>query len=155
MSLCINRLEERHETYNSGCGRDWWNAGHSLWLRSVKRSPWLSGERNWANILRPLLLSGRTAHYSEGQVVADVAEPTDVLWITTKTYQLEDALQSIVNVPPAIMPLLNGMDHIAVLRARYGDDRIIPATIAVEAERTADGHYVQRSPVRLEYCCER
>ncbi len=83
------------------------------------------------------------------KVVADVSQPTDVLWIATKTYQLEDALPSIVNVPPAIVPLLNGVDHIAMLRSRYGDDRIIPATIAVEAERTADGHYVQRSPVRL------
>ena len=83
------------------------------------------------------------------KVVADVSAPTDVLWIATKTYQLQDALQSIVNVPPAIVPLLNGVDHISVLRSRFGEDRIIPATIAVEAERTAEGHYVQRSPVRL------
>ncbi len=83
------------------------------------------------------------------KVVAEVSEPTDVLWIATKTYQLEDALQSIVNVPPAIVPLLNGIDHIAALRSQYGAARIIPATIAVEAERTAEGHYVQRSPVRL------
>jgi 2-dehydropantoate 2-reductase len=83
------------------------------------------------------------------KIVADVSEPTDVLWIATKTYQLEDSLQSIVNVPPAIVPLLNGVDHIALLRSRYGDDRVIPATVAVEAERIADGHYVQRSPVRL------
>lgn len=83
------------------------------------------------------------------KVVADVSEPTDVLWIATKTYQLEDALQAIVSVPPAIVPLLNGIDHIALLRSRYGDDRVIPATIAVEAERTSDGHYAQRSPVRL------
>jgi 2-dehydropantoate 2-reductase len=83
------------------------------------------------------------------KAVADVSEPTDVLWIATKTYQLEDALPLIVNVPPAIVPLLNGVDHIAVLRSRYGDQRVIPATIAVEAERAADGHYAQRSPVRL------
>ena len=84
-------------------------------------------------------------------LVSELSAPTDVLWIATKTYQLEDALQSIVNAPPAIVPLLNGIDHIAVLRARYGDDRVIPATIAVEAERIADGQYVQRSPVRLNF----
>ena len=83
------------------------------------------------------------------KIVADVSEPTDVLWIATKTYQLEDALQAVVNVPPAIVPLLNGVDHLAVLRSRYGNDRIIPATIAIEAERTGDGHYAQLSPVRL------
>ena len=36
-----------------------------------------------------------------------------------------------------------------VLRSRFGHDRVVPATIAVEAERTSDGHFVQRSPVRL------
>lgn len=83
------------------------------------------------------------------KIVADVSQPTDVLWIATKTYQLEDALPLITNAPPAIVPLLNGVDHLPLLRSRYGDDRIIPATVAVEADRTADGHYVQRSPVRL------
>jgi 2-dehydropantoate 2-reductase len=82
-------------------------------------------------------------------IIAELTGPTDVLWIATKTYQLDDALQSIVNVPPAIVPLLNGVDHVAVLRSRYGDDGVIPATIAVEAERLADGHFAQRSPVRL------
>jgi len=85
------------------------------------------------------------------KVVTDVSQATDVLWVATKTYQLDDALQLISNVPPAIVPLLNGIDHIAVLRSRYGDDRVIPATIAVEAERTSEGHYVQRSPVRLNF----
>lgn len=83
------------------------------------------------------------------KIAAEASGPTDVLWIATKTYQLDDALQSIVSVPPAIVPLLNGIDHIAVLRSRYGDDRVIPATIAVEADKAADGYYVQRSPVRL------
>ena len=82
-------------------------------------------------------------------IIAELTEPTDVLWVATKTYQLEEALQSVVEVPGAIVPLLNGVDHVAVLRSRYGADRVIPATIAVEAERTRDGHFVQRSPVRL------
>jgi 2-dehydropantoate 2-reductase len=82
-------------------------------------------------------------------VAAELSQTTDVLWIATKTYQLEDALESIKATPPAIVPLLNGVDHIAVLRSRYGNERVIPATIAVEADRTSEGHYVQRSPVRL------
>lgn len=82
-------------------------------------------------------------------IASELSEPTDVLWIATKTYQLEDALQSIVKVPPAIVPLLNGIDHVAVLRSHYGNDRVIPATIAVEADKASDGHFVQRSPVRL------
>jgi len=82
-------------------------------------------------------------------LVSALTTSTDVLWIATKTYQLEDALDTIRVTPPAIVPLLNGIDHVALLRSRYGDDRVIPATIAVEAERTSDGHYVQRSPARL------
>jgi 2-dehydropantoate 2-reductase len=83
------------------------------------------------------------------EVAAELSQPAEVLWIATKTYQLEEALDAVKATPSAIVPLLNGVDHIAVLRARYGDDRVIPATVAVEAERTAQGHYVQRSPVRL------
>ncbi len=78
-----------------------------------------------------------------------LTEPADVLWIATKTYQLEAALQAIETVPTIVVPLLNGVDHVAVLRSRFGHDRVVPGTIAVEAERTADGHFVQRSPVRL------
>ena len=83
------------------------------------------------------------------KVIARLTEPADVLWIATKTYQLDDALASIEAVPRIIVPLLNGVDHIAVLRARYGHDRIVPATIAVEAERQSRGHYVHHTPVRL------
>jgi 2-dehydropantoate 2-reductase len=91
--------------------------------------------------------SGRLT--APARVVARLVEPTAVLWIATKTYQLEAALQTIETVPDIVVPLLNGLDHIAVLRSRFGRDRIVPATIAAEAERVADGHFVQRSPVRL------
>ena len=32
--------------------------------------------------------------------------------------------------PRKIIPLLNGVDHVAVLRARFGHDRVVPTTIA-------------------------
>jgi 2-dehydropantoate 2-reductase len=83
------------------------------------------------------------------KTVARLSAPVDVLWIATKTYQLEHALALVDAVPGIIVPLLNGVDHVAVLRARFGDDRVVPGTIAVEAERSAPGSYVQRSPVRL------
>lgn len=82
-------------------------------------------------------------------IAARVAEPFDVLWIATKTYQLEEALASVAAVPGIVVPLLNGVDHVAVLRARFGHDRVVPGTIAVEAERSAPGRYIHRSPVRL------
>lgn len=79
--------------------------------------------------------------------VARLTEPVDVLWIATKTYQLQDALQAVESLPNLVVPLLNGVDHVSTLRSRFGRERVVPATIAVEAERLAPGHFIQRSPV--------
>ena len=71
----------------------------------------------------------------------------DVLWLTVKATQLEESLAAAKNPESvrAIVPLLNGIDHLAFLRSRYGNERVIPATIAVESERVAPGHIVHRS----------
>jgi 2-dehydropantoate 2-reductase len=82
--------------------------------------------------------------------VAAQTEPVDVLWIATKTYQLETALEAVQALPGRVAPLLNGVDHIAVLRTQFGNERVVPATVAVEAERISPGRFIQRSPfVRL------
>jgi 2-dehydropantoate 2-reductase len=78
--------------------------------------------------------------------VTALAEAVDVLWIATKTYQLQTALEAVRISPAHVVPLLNGVDHVAVLRARFGSERVAPATISVEAERTAPGRFIQRSP---------
>lgn len=72
----------------------------------------------------------------------------DVLWITVKATQLDAALGALTKPESvrAIVPLLNGIDHLAVLRAKYGAEKVIAATIAVETERVAPGHIVHRSP---------
>jgi 2-dehydropantoate 2-reductase len=83
---------------------------------------------------------------------ATIVPKADVLWITLKATQLEQGLASIrdLSSTSAIVPLLNGIDHVAMLRARYGTSRVIPATIAVESERIRPGYIVHRSPfVRL------
>ena len=74
--------------------------------------------------------------------------PTDVLWVAVKATQLEAALQSITNAGPigAVVPLLNGIDHLEPLRSKLGADRVIPATIAGETERVSVGQIVHRSP---------
>jgi 2-dehydropantoate 2-reductase len=72
----------------------------------------------------------------------------DVLWIAVKATQLNAALSSFAKPDSvkAIVPLLNGIDHLAVLRARYGAGRVIAATIAGEFERISPGHFVHRTP---------
>lgn len=73
-----------------------------------------------------------------------VAQPYDVLWIAVKATQLESALRSVAVKPEelgAVVPLLNGIDHVALLRRRFGQDRVVPAAIRVEAERVAPGKF--------------
>jgi len=83
------------------------------------------------------------------KAVATLTEPVDVLWIAAKTYQLETALEVVQASPGCAVPLLNGVDHVAVLRERFGRERVVPATIAVEAERISPGRFIQRSPFVL------
>jgi 2-dehydropantoate 2-reductase len=80
--------------------------------------------------------------------VASEVPPADVLWITVKATQLDGALSAVTNphAVKSIVPLLNGIDHVALLRSRYGVECVIPATIAVETERVSPGHVVHRSP---------
>jgi 2-dehydropantoate 2-reductase len=77
----------------------------------------------------------------------------DVLWIAVKAHQLANAIDTIQTNNfgiVTIIPLLNGIEHVALLRARFNHASVVPATIAVEAERTSSAHIVQRSPfVRL------
>jgi 2-dehydropantoate 2-reductase len=86
--------------------------------------------------------------FDVGVTIASEVPPVDVLWITVKATQLERALPSLRDGRQvrAIVPLLNGIDHVSLLRARYGADRVIPATISVESERVSPGHIVHRSP---------
>ena len=79
---------------------------------------------------------------------ASTVPPADVLWIAVKATQLEDALRSIPVPAPAraMVPLLNGVDHVELLRERYGRDKVIPATFAGETERLAPGRFRHPSP---------
>jgi 2-dehydropantoate 2-reductase len=108
-------------------------------------------------VVRPETLSHYPRHLhlesSFGNTDAEVAcaaevPAADVLWITVKATQLSSALTEFTNPTSvrAIVPLLNGIDHLSLLRSKYGTERVIPATIAVEAERVAPGHIVHRTP---------
>jgi 2-dehydropantoate 2-reductase len=76
-------------------------------------------------------------------------EPVEVLWVTVKATQLEAALASApADAAPGalVVPLLNGIDHIELLRRTYGADRVAAGAIGVEAERVAPGRIVQPGP---------
>lgn len=80
-------------------------------------------------------------------LAARLEQPVDVLWVTTKATQLEAALAAVPDATQAnhVVPLLNGIDHVARLRHRFGAERVIAATIAAELERSGPGRIVHRS----------
>jgi 2-dehydropantoate 2-reductase len=97
---------------------------------------------------RQLHLESAFGNFEVDVAVTAEVPPVDAVWITVKATQLQPALAALRN-PDAvrsIVPLLNGIDHVALLRAKYGSGRVIPATIAVETERVSPGHIVHRSP---------
>lgn len=93
------------------------------------------------------LLGNLTAAVEKSEQVP----PCDVLWISVKATQLEDALRSVKDPSgvKAVVPLLNGIDHVARLRELFGRDRVVPATIAGEMERVEPGRYVHPSPFAM------
>lgn len=81
----------------------------------------------------------------------ELAIDVDVLWIAVKATQLAAGLRAVPEVgrAGAVVPLLNGIDHVPLLRARCGADRLVAATIGIESERVAPGHFVHRSPFAI------
>jgi 2-dehydropantoate 2-reductase len=103
-----------------------------------------------ADFPNQLHLESTFGTFDEAVERAASVPPADVLWITVKATQLEDALRSVPDPRAAgvgvMVPLLNGVDHIALLSERFGADRVIPATIAGEAERVAPGRFSHPAP---------
>ena len=74
----------------------------------------------FANYPRQLHLESPFGNFAVDVAVAIEVPPVDVLWITVKATQFEPAFTALKNPDSvrAIVPLLNGIDHIAVLRAK-------------------------------------
>jgi len=75
--------------------------------------------------------------------------PVDALIVATKAAGLEAALQRIAVEPPVVLQLLNGLDHIALLRERFAPEAVLAGTIRVEADRPQAAVVVHTSPFLL------
>ncbi|MFF7973474.1 2-dehydropantoate 2-reductase [Streptomyces sp. NPDC007905] len=79
----------------------------------------------------------------------ELREPVDACLVTVKHTTLDTAL---TRVPPAVLgdalvvPLLNGVEHPAALRARCRPDRVAPGVIRVESTRVTPGVIEHGSP---------
>ena len=77
--------------------------------------------------------------------VARLSEPVDLLVVATKATGLAVALERIATAPRLVVPLLNGVDHLTLLRERW-PDRVCAAVIRVESDRPEPGLIVHKSP---------
>jgi 2-dehydropantoate 2-reductase len=80
-------------------------------------------------------------------VVENMAAPVDCLIVATKAAGLDAALDRLtVEAPKVVVPLLNGVEHLAALRARFGSERVVAAVIRIESDRPRPGVIVHSSP---------
>ena len=78
-----------------------------------------------------------------------LTEEVDVLIVATKAAGLAGALERVEAEPDLVLPLLNGLDHIAVLRRRFRPGSVLAGTIRVEADRPEPGLVIHSSPFLL------
>ncbi len=102
-----------------------------------------------------LLVDGiKLRHGAEGLRARPAArtslvEPVDMLVVTVKATGL---LAALARCPPGtvgdalVVPFLNGVDHVALLRSVFPAARVVPAAIRVQVTLVAPGDAVQGSP---------
>src|SRR5688500_15706061 len=78
---------------------------------------------------------------------ADPGQPFDLLILTCKSYDLPSAIEAAAPHMKAgdglVLPLLNGMAHIDVLRERFGRDRVLGGLCGIFATLSPAGEVVQ------------
>jgi len=93
--------------------------------------------------LRSVRLGEFTVH---PRTVSSLTDPAEVLIVATKANGMRDSLARIAAPPGLVVPLLNGLDHLALLREHFGAERVAAGTIRIEADRPATGVITHTSP---------
>lgn len=93
--------------------------------------------------LQSVRLGDFTAH---PRATSTLNQPVDALFVATKASGLKDALARIESNPPLVIPLLNGLEHMVTLRARFGWNAVVAGTIRIEADRPEPAKITQTSP---------
>jgi len=95
----------------------------------------------------------RSAQFGEfhvpAQAVPRLTDPVDLCLVTVKATSLDDALAAVP--APAVgaglvLPLLNGVEHLAVLRAHFPAEQVVAGAIRVESTRVGPGEIEHDSP---------
>lgn len=78
------------------------------------------------------------------EAVQELRRPVDLLLITVKAPHLSDALERVDGCPA--LPLLNGLEHVGVIRRRLGETVIVGSLSRFEAYRESPTSVVQTTP---------
>lgn len=82
---------------------------------------------------------------------ADGGQPFDLVILSCKSYDLPSSIDAAAPHMEAgtglIVPLLNGMAHVDVLRARFGQDRVLGGLAGISATLSPRGEVVQMPPL--------
>jgi 2-dehydropantoate 2-reductase len=85
-------------------------------------------------------------HTANVEARTTLDEHADVLLVAVKAPQLQQALKRVTAAPDVVVPLLNGVDHVAALRERFGAERVVAGTVRVQAHREGPTEVVHRAP---------
>ena len=80
-----------------------------------------------------------------------LTEKFDVVLLSCKAYDLDDAIKSFapaVGAQTAIIPLLNGMQHLDVLDGRFGRERVLGGLCAIAVTLNDKREVVQLQPMQ-------
>lgn len=75
-------------------------------------------------------------------LAAELRAPFDLVMVGCKAYDLESTMESFapaVGPDTAILPLLNGMRHLDVLAARFGQERVLGGVCQISATLDKEG----------------
>ncbi|QDX91402.1 2-dehydropantoate 2-reductase [Brevibacillus laterosporus] len=95
-------------------------------------------------------VNGDSTVHPDLLLAGEEAPPFDVIMLSPKAYQLDDAMNDIspyVGENTMIIPLLNGIAHMQLLQERFGADRVLGGLCFIETTLNADGDVVQTSKV--------
>lgn len=94
--------------------------------------------------------SGQYGEFDEPvEAATDLTLPVDAVLVTVKATALDAALDRVT--PDAlgaglVVPLLNGVEHVALLRDRYPVEQVVAGAMRVESTRVAPGRITHTTP---------
>jgi 2-dehydropantoate 2-reductase len=93
------------------------------------------------------LRQGEKAHVVHPQVTTELHEPVELLLVTVKAPALDEALDRVQAVPRAVVPLLNGIEHMDTLWRRLPESDVVAGSIGrIEAWLERPGIVLQPMP---------